>query len=67
MNFSRAVKGSLTRGGVVKEIDSQTETELGRPLTPSEKTSLFARYPPELVLSRIEKVCYYQKIVNKLN
>ena len=56
MNFSRAVKGSLTRGGAAKEIDSQTEIELGRPLTPLERTSLFARFPPELVLSRIEKV-----------
>ena len=56
MNFSRAVKGTLSRGCAVKEIDSQSETELGRHLSPSERTSLFARFPPELVLSRIKKV-----------
>ena len=56
MNFSRAVKGTFTRGGAVKEIDSQSRTELGRDLTHSERTTLFARFPPELVLSRIEKV-----------
>ena len=56
MNFSRAVKGTLTRGGAAQEIDSQSETEVGRHLTHSERTILFARFPPELVLSRIEKV-----------
>ena len=56
MNFSHAVKRTLTRGGAVQEIYSQSETELGRDLTHSERTTLFARFSPELVLSRIEKV-----------
>ena len=56
MNFSRAVRGTLTRSGVTREIDSQSEIELGRVLSPAEKCSLFQLFGPELVFSRIQKV-----------
>ena len=56
MNFSHAVKGISTRGGAVREIDSQSEIELGRYLTSSEKSTLFNKFPPKIVLTRIEQV-----------
>ena len=56
MNFARATKGTLTRDGLLREVDCQSELELGRHLDPSEKTVLFSRFPPEKVVSRIEKV-----------
>ena len=43
MNFAKAVKGKLTRNGILREVDSQSEIELGRHLDPSEKTSLFLK------------------------
>ena len=56
MNFSRAVKGSFTRSGVIREIDSQAELELGRSLTDDEKSKLFAKFPVNQVLDKIDKV-----------
>ena len=61
MNFARATKGTLTRDGLLREVDCQSELELGRHLDPSEKTVLFSRFPPEKVVSRIEKVCNLSK------
>ena len=61
MNFSRAVKGSLTRSGVIKEVDSQAELELGHPLTRVEKAKLFHKFSPQNVLDNIEKVNYQTK------
>ena len=56
MNFAKAVKGKLTRNSILKEVDSQSEIELGRHLDPSEKTSLFSKFSPQLVLQRIQQV-----------
>ena len=56
MNFSRAVKGSFTRSGVIREIDSQAELELGRSLTDDEKSKLFSKFPVNQVLDKIDKV-----------
>ena len=56
MNFSKVVKGKLTRNGILREVDSQSEIELGRHLDPSEKTSLFSKFSPQLVLQRITQV-----------
>ena len=56
MNFSQAVKGRLTRTGTLREIDSQSETEIGRHLDPVEKKSLFDKYSPQFVLHRIQQV-----------
>ena len=56
MNFAKAVKGKLTRNGILREVDSQSEIELGRHLDPSEKASLFSKFSPTLVLERIQQV-----------
>ena len=56
MNFAHAVKGTLTRSGVSREVDSQSEIELGRHLDPAEKTSLFSKFSPQHVINRIQQV-----------
>ena len=56
MSYSQVVRGVLTRSGAIKEIDSQAELELGRPLTGVEKTSIFNRFNPQNVVERIKKV-----------
>ena len=56
MYYSRAVKGSLTRSGAAREIASQAEVELGRPLTNEEELNLFQRFSPQAIIDRIEKV-----------
>ena len=61
MNYARAAKGTLTHHGLLREVDCQSELELGRHLDPSEKTVLFSRFPPEKLVSRIEKVCNLSK------
>ena len=57
MNFSRAVRGSLSLDHILRDVDSQSETELGRHLDSSEKELLFSRFSPEVVRSRIDQVC----------
>ena len=57
MDFARAVRGTLTRDALLREVDAQSETELGRHLDPSEKASLFARFSPIAVYEKITKVC----------
>ena len=56
MDYVRALKGPGTRDSVMKDIDAQSEVELGHPLDPSEKELLFNKFSPELVLSRIQQV-----------
>ena len=56
MNFSRALKGSLTRSGAIREIASQSHLEIGRPLTDAEESGLFQRFSPQTILDRIERV-----------
>ena len=56
MNYSLAVKGSLTRSGAVREIASQAEVELGRRLTDEEELNLFQRFSPQTIVNKIEKV-----------
>ena len=57
MNFSKAVRGQMSLDRILRDVDSQSETELGRHLDPSEKDLLFSRFPPEVVKSRIDQVC----------
>ena len=45
MDFARAVKGRLTRNVILREVDSQSEIELGRHLDPAEKKSRFFQIP----------------------
>ena len=56
MNYAEAVKGHSSRGDAQRSVDSQSELELGRPLSDSEKLALFARFPPNYVSSEIDKV-----------
>ena len=56
MDFARAVKGRLTRNVILREVDSQSEIELGRHLDPAEKSSLFSRFLPEIVADKIQQV-----------
>ena len=62
MDFSRAVKGTLTRDGVLREIDSQSDVEFGRHLNALEKTSLFAKFSPAFIQNRIEQVFILSKM-----
>ena len=55
-NYTRAVKGSLTRSGAVREIASQAELELRRPLNCLEEESLLKRFSPQTILDKIEQV-----------
>jgi hypothetical protein len=59
MNYSRALKGSLTRSGAINEISSQAELELGHPLTKDEESIIFGRFSPQNILERIKKVMLY--------
>ena len=57
MNYARAVRGKMTRERLLREIDSQCETELGRHLDSSERNILFSRFNPDVVWNRICQVC----------
>ena len=61
MNYARATKGTLSHDGLLREVDCQSELELGRRLDPSEKAVLFKRFPPDMVVSRINKVWIFSK------
>ena len=55
MNFSQAVKGKLTRNSIVREIDSQSEIEFGRNLTPAERTNLFSYFHRRLFYTEFSR------------
>ena len=59
MNYARVARGKLTSDTILREVDSQSEIELGRHLDSSEKNILFQRFPPDLIVSRIRQVCLY--------
>ena len=59
MNYARAARGNLTREYILREVDSQSEIELGRHLDSSEKNILFQRFPPDLIVRRIQQVCLF--------
>ena len=61
MNYARAAKGPMTHAVLLREIDCQSEVELGRHLDASEKAVLYARFPPDLVVSRIYQVGIFLK------
>ena len=60
MNYAKATKGKSTHADFLREIDCQSEVELGRCLDPDEKSLLCLRFPPALVASRIHKVHNFQ-------
>ena len=57
MNFARAARGTHTRESMLREVDSQSEIELGRHLDGSERDILMSRFPIEVIVSYIDKVC----------
>ena len=57
INFSQGGQGKFTRSGAIKEIQVQSEIELGRSLTLDEATKLFRKFSPSLVIDRIKEVC----------
>ena len=59
MNYAKAAKGKSTHN-FLREIDCQSEVELGRCLNPDEKALLCLRFPPALVTTRINKVHNFQ-------
>ena len=58
MNFAQAARGTLTRDGMLREVDSQSEIEFGRHLDGPEKAVLLSRFPIEAIVRCIGKVCY---------
>ena len=56
MNYARAVKGQSARGDAQRRVDAQSELELGRPLSDSEKLALFGKFSANYVSSEIDKV-----------
>ena len=66
MSYAQAVRGSLTHNGLLREVDCQSEVELGRCLDPSEKAVLYSRFPPDIVVRRIHQVCNFSKALSYL-
>ena len=57
MNFARAARGTPTRESMLREVDSQSEIELGRHLDGPERGMLMSRFPIEAIVRCIDKVC----------
>ena len=66
MSYAKAARGTLTHGGLLREVDCQSEVELGRRLDPSEKAILYSRFPPDKVVRRIHQVCNFSKVLSFL-
>ena len=56
MNYLRAVKQSLTRGGKIGFIQSAAESEMQRKLTKSEFDGLIQKFPLDELYVNSEKV-----------
>ena len=56
MNFAQAARGTMTREGMLREIDSQSEIELGRHLDAAERGIIMSRFPIEVIVRCIDKV-----------
>ena len=67
MNFSGAVQGALSNAGAMRYISSQAELELGRCLTQEEETTLFGKFSPKTISSRIQKVRLNYQLVYRFN
>ena len=61
MNYAKATKGKSTKADFLRQIDSQSEVELGRCLDPEEKALLCSRFSPGIVATRIHKVHVFSK------
>ena len=58
MNFAQAARGNFTRESMLREVDSQSEIELGRHLDATEREMLMSRVPVDAIVRCIDKVCY---------
>ena len=58
MDYAKAARGALTQGDILRIIDDQSKLELNHQLDASEKSLLFSRFSPELIVSRIRKFGY---------
>ena len=58
MDYAKAARGALTQGDILRIIDDQSELELNHQLDASEKSLLFSRFSPELIVSRIRQFGY---------
>ena len=56
MNFARAARGTPTRESMLREVDSQSEIELGRHLDAAERGIIMSRFPIEVIVRCIDKV-----------
>ena len=56
MNFARAARGTPTRESMLREVDSQSEIELGRHLDGPERGILMSRCSLEVIVRCIDKV-----------
>ena len=56
MNFAQAARGTMTREGMLREVDSQSEIELGRHLDGPERGILMSRFPLEVIVRCTDKV-----------
>ena len=56
MNYSRALRGSLTQSRAIKEVLAHADIELSRPLSKAEETNLFEKFSPQSILDRTQKV-----------
>ena len=58
MNFAQAARGTFTRESMLREVDSQSEIELGRRMDATERDMLMSRVPIDAIVRCIDKVCY---------
>ena len=63
MNYAKATRGKSMQVDFLREIDCQSEVELGRCLNPEEKAVLYSRFSPEIVASRIHKVNFSKALL----
>ena len=56
MNFARAARGTPTRESMLREVDSQSEIELGRHLDAAERGIIMSRFPLDVIVRCIDKV-----------
>ena len=59
MNFAQAARGTLTHDDMLRQVNSQSEIELGRHLDAPERAVLLSRVPIDAIVRCIDKVWYF--------
>ena len=62
MNFAKAVRGSATRPGKFKLIQSSWETEFGCKMTDNDASNVFKSFSQDETYENIQKVKLYLSI-----